>query len=165
MLAGVPASWQDLELGAPEMARLGMARLNAAGVAMLGTVRRDGSPRISPVEPHLAAGQLVVGAMTGSGKAADLLCDPRYTLHSTVTGPDTGEGELKLYGSAAEAGQHVRGATASAWWSALPVDVAIVFWLHIAQAVFIEWDTGHGLMTIHRWSPQRGYNQARRSYP
>ena len=115
-MVGVPAIWQDLELGAPEIARLGMARLKAAGVAMLGTVRRDGSPRISPVEPYLVAGQLVVGVMAWSGKAADLLREPRYALHSIVTGPDTGEGELKLNGSAAEAGQHVRGASAGAWW-------------------------------------------------
>ncbi len=161
----MPASWQDLELGSPEIARLGTTRLNAAGVAMLGTVRRDGSPRISPVEPHFVASQLVVGAMAWSGKAADLLRDPRYTLHSTVSGPDTGEGELKLYGSAVEADPNVRGATASAWWSAWPMDTAIVFSLRIAQAVFIEWDTGHGLMTIHRWSLRRGYNKAMRSYP
>lgn len=161
----MPTGWQDLELGAPEIARLGMTRLTAAGVAMLGTVRGDGSPRISPVEPCLVAGQLLVGAMAWSGKAADLLRDPRYVLHSTVTGPDTGEGELKLYGSAAEAGQHARGATASAWWSAWPVDTAILFLLHVAQAAFIEWDTGNGQMTIHRWSPQRGYNRTSRRYP
>jgi hypothetical protein len=51
-------SGRTWEFGAPEIARLGMARLNAAGVAMLGTVRRDGSPpRTSPVEPYLVAGQ------------------------------------------------------------------------------------------------------------
>ena len=161
----VPAIWQDLEFGAPQIARLGMTRLNAAGVALLGTLRRDGSPRISPVEPHLAEGQLLVGAMTRSWKADDLLRDPRCILHSTVTGPDTGEGELKLYGSAVEAGQHLRGVAAEAWWSAWPPDKAIVFSLHIDQAVFIDWDTRRGLMSIHRWSPHRGYSQANRTYP
>jgi hypothetical protein len=29
------ASWQDLELGAPEIARLGMDRINAVHVALL----------------------------------------------------------------------------------------------------------------------------------
>jgi len=29
--------------GAPELAQLGMARLNSAGVALLGTLRRDGA--------------------------------------------------------------------------------------------------------------------------
>jgi Pyridoxamine 5'-phosphate oxidase len=96
-------SWRDLEPAAPEIARLGMARLNSARMALLGTLRRDGSPRISPIEPYLADGQLLIGAMSWSAKASDLQRDPRYVLHSVVTGPDSGEGELKLYGSAVEA--------------------------------------------------------------
>lgn len=161
----VQAIWQDLELGAPEIARLGMTRLDAVGVALLGTVRRDGSPRISPVEPYLAAGHLLVGAMARSGKAADLLRDPRCTLHSAVTGPDTGDGELKLYGSAAQAGRRLCHATADAWWTAWPADKAIVFSLHIQQALFIEWDITRGLMAVHRWSPESGYSRAERAYP
>jgi Pyridoxamine 5'-phosphate oxidase len=109
------ADWRDLEQGAPELARLGLARLQAAGVALLGTVRPDGSPRISPIEPHLVRGQLLVGAMTWSKKAADLLRDPRYVLHSAVTGPDSGEGELKLHGSAVPASRGLRAAAAQAW--------------------------------------------------
>ena len=56
--------WRDLEIGAPQIARLGAARLDSARVAMIGTVRPDGSPRISPIEPHIADGHLLVGAMT-----------------------------------------------------------------------------------------------------
>jgi hypothetical protein len=104
------AGWRDLDQGAPEIARLGMARLAAVPVAMLGTVRPDGSPRISPVEPCLVGGQLLIGAMAWSRKAADLHRDPRYVLHSVMTGPDTGEGELKLHGSAALAGPELRAA-------------------------------------------------------
>jgi hypothetical protein len=164
-LAHVPGSWQDLEVGAPEIARLGLDRLNAARVALLGTLRPDASPRISPVEPYVAGGQLLVGAMAWSRKAADLLRDPRFVLHSAVTGPDAGEGELKLYGSAVEAGPGLRGAAVGAWWSAWPADRAIVFSLRIGQAVFIEWDLGRALMTVHRWSPQAGYRQTSRTYP
>jgi Pyridoxamine 5'-phosphate oxidase len=80
-----------MELAAPEIARLGMARLNSARVAMLGTLRRDGSPRISPIEPYFAQAQLLIGAMAWSAKAADLRRDPRSVLHSVVTGPDSGE--------------------------------------------------------------------------
>jgi pimeloyl-ACP methyl ester carboxylesterase len=86
----VPGIWQDLELGAPEIARLGMDRIRTARVALLGTLRADASPRISPIEPYFVEGQLLVGAMTWSRKAADLLRDPRYVLHSAVTGPDSG---------------------------------------------------------------------------
>jgi hypothetical protein len=161
---GMPG-WQDLELGAPAIARLGMTRLTCPRVALLGTLRRDASPRISPVEPCVAEGQLLIGAMTWSGKAADLRRDPRYVLHSAVTGPDSGEGELKLSGTAAEVSQDHRSGVAESWWSAWPPDKAVVFCLGIGQAVFVEWDTGNGLMTIHRWSPQDGYTQSRRHYP
>lgn len=160
---GAPG-WRELELGAPVIARLGMARLTSPRVALLGTLRRDASPRISPVEPSIAEGQLLIGAMAWSGKAADLRRDPRYVLHSAVTDPDSGEGELKLSGAAAQASHHHRG-VAQAWWSAWPPDKAVVFCLGIEQAVFVEWDTGHGLMTLHRWSPRGGCTQARRQYP
>jgi hypothetical protein len=166
-VVGVPAlpSWRDVELGAPELARLGMARLNSAHLALLGTLRRDGSPRISPIEPHIAEGQLLIGAMAWSAKASDLRRDPRYTLHSVVTGPDTGQGELKLYGPAAEASQDLRAAAADAWWLASAPEKARVFTLHIGQAVFIDWDIKHALMTVHQWSPASGYAVASRPYP
>jgi len=164
-LAGVPGSWQDLELGAPQIARPGMERLTSVRIALLGTVRRDGSPRISPVEPYFAGGELLVGVMAWSAKAADLRRDPRLMLHSAVTGPDSGEGELKLSGSARAAGPELRGAAVDAWWRAGAPDKAIVFALRIGQAVFIGWDLEHGLMTIRRWSPESGYSQASRAYP
>jgi phage I-like protein len=103
--------------------------------------------------------------MAWSMKAADLLRDQRFVLHSAVTGPDSGEGELKLYGSALEAGPELRGAAATAWWSTWAADKAIAFALRIGQAVFIGWDIEHGLMSVRRWSPQAGYRQASRTYP
>jgi hypothetical protein len=159
------ADWHDVERGAPDIARLGAARLNAARVAMLGTLRRDGSPRISPIETSILNGRLLVGAMPWSAKAADLGRDPRYVLHSTVTGPDSGEGELKLHGLADQAGPAVRGEPADAWWSARPPDQAVVFQLRIGLALFVEWDMERSLMTIHRWSPRDGYSRAVRTYP
>jgi hypothetical protein len=161
---GMPG-WRDMELGAPEIARLGLGRLNAAGVAMLGTLRRDGSPRISPIEPYFVNGHLLVGAMTWSGKAADLRRDPRYVLHSTVTGPDAGEGELKLRGLAVEAGPVLCSEAAGAWWSAQPPGRAVVFVLGIGQALFVAWDLERGVMAVHRWSPRDGYSHTARSYP
>jgi hypothetical protein len=103
--------------------------------------------------------------MTWSTKAADLLRDLRFALHSAVTGPDCGDGELKLHGSALEAGPELRGAAAAAWWSAWAGDKAIVFALRIGQAVFIGWDIEHGLMIVRRWSPQAGCRQTSRTYP
>ncbi len=160
-----PPGWRDLELGAPEIARLGAARLNAAQVAMLGTVRSDGSPRISPVEPTITAGQLLVGAMTWSAKAHDLRRDPRCVLHSVVTGADSGEAELKLYGSAVEARPRLRDAATGAWWLTCEADKAIVFCLAISQAVLVDWDIERGVAMIHQWSSRNGYSRASRPYP
>ena len=157
--------WRDLELGAPEIAQLGLARLNSAHVALLGTLRPDGSPRISPIEPCIVQGQLLIGAMTWSAKASDLRRDPRYVLHSAVTGPDSGEAELKLYGSAVEAGQDLRAGAADAWWRAWPPDKAVMFTLRIGQAALVDWDTDHGLMTVHRWSPEAVTAITSRPYP
>jgi Pyridoxamine 5'-phosphate oxidase len=162
--AGV-AEWRGLEDGAPEIARLGRARLAAVPVAMLGTLRPDGSPRISPVEPCLTGGQLLIGAMAWSRKAADLRRDPRYVLHSVVTGADTGEGELKLHGSAVPAGPRELTAADAAWWSGQPPDLAAVFTLRIATAIFVEWDLEQAMMTVHRWAPQDGYHRGARRYP
>jgi len=160
-----PGVWRDLELGAPRLAMLAMASLNAARVALLGTFRRDGSPRISPIEPYLVEGQLLIGAMAWSRKAADLRRDPRYVRHSAITGPDGGEGEFKLYGSAVQAAEELRLAAAEAWWSSWPSDKAIVLALHIDQAVFVGWDAEQGVMTVDRWSSQDGYSQSHRTYP
>jgi hypothetical protein len=156
-------SWRDLEAVAPELAAMGRARL--IPLAMLGTVRQDGSPRISPIEPQLHAGELLIGAMTWSQKAADLRRDPRYVLHSPVTGPDTAEVEFKVYGSAVQGDDASRRSVAGAWWLGYPADASLVFQLRLDAAVCVCWDTGAQLMTIDRWSVRRGYSRYQRRYP
>lgn len=164
-MAGESLTWRDLQRAAPDLARLGAARLDAMGVAFLGTLRADGTPRISPIEPYVVVGDLLLGAMSWSGKVDDLRRDPRCVLHSAVTGVDTGEGELKLYGHAVEVGQDVRDVVRHGWWTGLPAAKAVVFSLQIEQAAFVEWDLEDAVMTVHRWSPVAGYRRHSRSYP
>ena len=158
-------SWHDLETAAPEIARLGRERLDQARVALLATLRKDGSPRISPIEPYLTQGHLLFGAMSWSLKTRDLFRDPRCVLHSAISAPEGGEGELKLYGRATEADDQTRESCREGWWLERPPDAATVFALSIEQATFISWDTARGQMTARRWSPQRGLSETRRSYP
>ena len=96
------ATWQEFAAQAPELAALGEAQFARTGLALAGTLRRDGWPRISPVEPFIAAGQLYLGMMWRSVKALDLLRDPRCVVHSTVSNRDGTEGEFKVYGRAVE---------------------------------------------------------------
>lgn len=152
-------------MGAAHLAGLGTACINATRVALLGTLRRDGSPRISPIEPYFIAGQLLVGAMAWSRKVDDLRRDSRCVLHSAVTGPENGEGEFKIYGRGVEAAADLRAAAAEAWWSSWPADKAVVFSVHVDRAVVIEWAMDEGVMTVHRWSLRQGYSQDSRTYP
>ena len=68
----------------------------------MGTLRKNGWPRISPVEPLFADGQLYLGMMWQSRKALDLKRDSRCTVHNTVVDRDSIDGEFKVYGRADE---------------------------------------------------------------
>jgi hypothetical protein len=92
--------WQDLCDRQPRLAELARQRLIEPGVLLVATVRKDGTPRLSPVEPWLMDGELWLSMMWGSLKAADLARDQRVLVHSIVTGRDGGEGEIKVRGAA-----------------------------------------------------------------
>ena len=108
-------TWGEFAAQEPELAALGEAQFARTGLAMVGTLRRDGWPRISPVEPFFVDGQLYLGMMWRSVKALDLLRDPRCVVHSTVSDPNGAEGEFKVYGRAvdvADSGERSRFADA-----------------------------------------------------
>ena len=158
-------SWHELETAAPAIAEPGRQRLEQSRVALLGTLRKDGSPRISPVEPYLSQGHLLFGAMSWLLKAGDLLRDPRCVLHSAITTPDSGEPELKLYGRAMEAATDIRQGCSHGWWQAQPPDAAVVFALSIDRATLVEWKLQQGRMVVRRWSERDGLTETTRRYP
>jgi hypothetical protein len=116
------ATFAEMEAEAPELGQRARERFAATGLSLVGTLRSDGWPRISPVEPLIVDGQLYLGMMPGSMKSRDLGRDPRCLVHSTVSDnppPDPAlppcvasacrpsgfdwagkEGEVKLYGQA-----------------------------------------------------------------
>lgn len=161
---GSMITWEELETAAPLIAQLARVRFDATGVALLGTIRADGSPRISPIEPYLSQGQLLFGAMSRSLKTRDLRNDPRCVLHSAVAAPNAGDPEVKLYGHAAEAAPEIREGCRSGWWQARP-DAAIVFVLIIELATSIEWNLQAGQMRVRSWSSDDGPTETIRSYP
>ena len=95
-------TWQYFKQKAPELAASGEQMLDRTGLVMLGTLRKNGFPRISPVEPLFADGQLYLGMMWRSLKALDLLRDPRCTVHSPTSNRDGSEGDFKVYGRAVD---------------------------------------------------------------
>ncbi len=93
-------NWHEFAEAAPELAQIGSDRFQRTEVVLVGSVRRDGSPRISPCEFFFFEGELYLGMMWQSRKALDLLRDPRCVVHSAVTSKDGREGEFKLRGRA-----------------------------------------------------------------
>ncbi|MBI2767739.1 MAG: pyridoxamine 5'-phosphate oxidase family protein [Chloroflexi bacterium] len=86
------ARWQQFEREAPGLAASGRWLLSQnSGVAFLATVRKDGSPQLHPVMPHIAAGGLYVFIVDMSSKCGDLLRDGRYALHAIPAGPTNSE--------------------------------------------------------------------------
>ena len=76
-------SWGELRSARPELAEDGRALLYQVGVglAYLGTVARDGRPRVNPVCPLVTPEEMYAFVVPGP-KRDDLLRDGRYTLHS-----------------------------------------------------------------------------------
>jgi general stress protein 26 len=95
-------TWSEFAEAAPETAALFLRRLETTGMALLATVRRDGSPRISPLEPDVSAGRLWLGSMPDSTKSRDLRRDPRCCLHSATEDKNVQNGDAKLFGRALE---------------------------------------------------------------
>jgi Pyridoxamine 5'-phosphate oxidase len=96
------AGWQEFRAADRPFAELAESRIEGPGLVLVGTLRRNGWPRISPVEPLIVEGVLYLGMMWQSKKAADLLRDPRCTVHSIVQDTAGTEGDVKVYGRAVE---------------------------------------------------------------
>ena len=95
-------TWEEFKLSAPDLAYEGEARFERTGLVLIATLRKNGWPRISPVEPLITGGHLYLGMMWRSRKALDLLRDSRCTVHSAVSNRDGSEGDFKVYGRAVE---------------------------------------------------------------
>ena len=93
-------NWRGFEDGCPELAEVARRRFADDELVLIGTLRRDGSPRISPVEPEFVAGELLLGMMWRSLKAADLTRDARLAVHSVPSDRLNPRGDVKLYGRA-----------------------------------------------------------------
>jgi hypothetical protein len=149
--------WGEFAAACPELARLGDERLRSRELCLVGTLRKNGWPRISPVEPEFVDGELMLGMMWRSPKALDLLRDPRIVVHSALTDRHDLSGDVKLYGRAlageegARRDAHRRAIKARIDWE--PPEPYHVFAVDIEQA---GWVTFAGPRFGLAWDPERG---------
>lgn len=92
------ADWRELRDEDPELAAAVRGCFEAHPHHVLGTLRRDGSPRLSGTEVDIGEQRVVLGMMAGSRKLADVRRDPRVELHSAPLEADLATGDAKLAG-------------------------------------------------------------------
>jgi hypothetical protein len=96
-------TWAEMESAAPEITGLGRDLLDRFQFVFVGTLTKDGAPRVNPCEAYVIDGHLLLNMMPRSLKALDLLRDQRIYVHTPVTSKDGDEGEFKLSGRATTA--------------------------------------------------------------
>ncbi|WP_433492315.1 pyridoxamine 5'-phosphate oxidase family protein [Nocardia grenadensis] len=92
-------TWSEFTAEAPRISEIFRRRHTAtSNLCMLATLRSDGFPRISPVEPLLFEEKLVIVGMPGTTKFRDLARDPRFCLHTATEDTMVSDGDAKLFG-------------------------------------------------------------------
>ncbi|WP_300013567.1 pyridoxamine 5'-phosphate oxidase family protein [Pseudonocardia sp.] len=92
-------TWSGFAAAAPRIATIFTRRHAATGkLCMLATLRSDGFPRISPVEPRFFEDRLWIVGMPETTKFRDLGRDPRFCLHTATVDTQVTDGDAKLWG-------------------------------------------------------------------
>ncbi|HET7017028.1 MAG TPA: pyridoxamine 5'-phosphate oxidase family protein [Streptosporangiaceae bacterium] len=154
--------WSDIEKAQPRLAKLAHDRLISPGVVLVATVRSDGTPRLSPVEPLILDGDLWLSMMWHSAKALDLLRDPRVLVHNVITSRSGTDGEFKVRGTASHEDQpaiqrrYADTAAATLGWNPEPGRFHL-FAVDIEHTAVISYDEPTGDQHVATWPPTREF--------
>jgi hypothetical protein len=154
-----PVRWSEFEKEQPRLAELGLKKLGGAGVVLVATVRRDGTPRVSPVELLFWNGDLWLSMGLGSLKSRDLMRDPRILVHSIVTTRDGSDGEYKVRGRIVQETDpgtqalYAHEVVERIGWTP-EVGKFHLFRVDIEDVTFIRWDDATNDQYVTRW-PER----------
>lgn len=139
------ANWDEFASSAPILARLGLERMDRTGMLMMGTLRKDGSPRVTPIEYFLFEGELNLGGMWQSKKMLDLVRDPRCALHSATSDKNGTQGDFKLSGRAIippedpeEMERYLKAVSAHTGYDASSQGPFHRFWFEIHEAALLQ---------------------------
>ncbi len=88
-------TWEQFEKAAPDLARFGTQRM-AEHMMYLGTLRKDGYPRLHPFTPFVSSGHFFAFMEPSSPKGRDIERDGRYVVHSLVKDMNGSDGEFSI---------------------------------------------------------------------
>jgi predicted pyridoxine 5'-phosphate oxidase superfamily flavin-nucleotide-binding protein len=145
-------TWAELERAAPEIAAHGRDLIERFQFVLVGTLTKDGSPRITPVEAYILDGHLLVNMIPGSLKARDILRDPRVYVHAPVTAKECSP-EFKLAGRAKVLDdEELRAKLDDLFWEMIewrPAPDSHYFELLAERAAWVTYDDGQHSIRWH----------------
>lgn len=156
-------TWNEFDAAEPELAGRARALLSCAMNGVLGTIRADGTPRLSGIDPFFFDGDLWIGSMPGARKGRDLVRDPRMALHGIPWesrrirdgAEDPGDGDVKLTGRAVHVTDRAareRGMEPPSPSDLFTIDLATVVVVSVVddQLVIDRWSVADGRQTVRR---------------
>ena len=170
---GLMASFAEVENVEPDLADRARSILSSTTNAVLGTIRRDGSPRLSGADPYFHDGQLRIWSMPQARKGQDLRRDPRVAVHSVPWdsrrlregAADAGEADAKVNGTAVLTTDADGLSGFRAWLKSErgfePPENWDLFTIDIDALTVISADGGQ--LVVDRWSTTGGGRTMRRS--
>ncbi|MFD4566729.1 pyridoxamine 5'-phosphate oxidase family protein [Streptomyces sp. NPDC058467] len=147
------SNWAALTTAEPDLAKTVEDRFGSFTHHVLGTLRKDGSPRTTGIEARFLHGELWLGMMPDSLKALDLRRDPRFALQANP-GAGTGMegGDVRISGRAIEVGDDERAAKAAYVKEVEPPQPFHLFRTELTEVVrtYVEDDT---YLVVEIWRP------------
>jgi hypothetical protein len=154
------AAWSAVEQEASELVHLALGYLRSHVHLTMATLRKDGSPRISGIELRHADGELWLGMMGASVKAADLRRDPRFALHSGSDDPPAWTGDAKVAGRAVEVRD--RGVVRQVIGAEHEDSDADLFRLDVLELVVVRLGEPPDHLVVESWHEGRGSRRVER---
>lgn len=143
------AEWAAVVADDPSLAASVRARFAANRHHVLGTVRRDGAPRLSGTEVVVDDRAVSLGMMPGSRKLADVRRDPRVELHSAPTDEELVDGDAKLAGRLVEVPPRSADEPDGTFFE-LAVELVSLVRVERDELVLRVWRPGHGTSETRR---------------
>ena len=151
--------WSEISARQPALGAVADRLLIEPGVLLAGTIRRDGTARISGVEPLVLDGDLWLSMMSGSAKSRDLGRDPRVVLNSVITSPSP-PAEIKVRGTARAVTEQDQKYAAAVreqiGWQPVAGQFTL-FIVEVADVTYIGSEPGTGAQHVARWPSGEEY--------
>ncbi len=153
--------WAEIAEQQPALAAVAADKLIKPGVLLAGTVRRDGTARVSGVEPLVMDGDLWLSMMPSSAKVRDLDRDGRIVLNSIITGPGP-DAEVKVRGTAEMVsdpqvhGRYAAAVASGLGWQPVPGEFTLLV-IEVRDITYIGYDEVTRGQHVARWPGGREY--------